>query len=169
MNDNDYMQLALNEAQEAFDAGEIPIGAVLVQDDQVIAVAHNTREQSLNPLHHAEMIVLEEGAKKLKNWRLNDCTLYVTLEPCPMCLGASLQARIGRLVYGAKDDKRRNINERTNGQTHEDTSYQFPSLDNLQEIEGNNHTIKINSGVMRLECVTILQSFFKDKRIKGNI
>src|SRR5688572_28978876 len=100
------MKAALAEAKAAFDAGEVPIGAVLVKNGTTLARAHNTREQSKNPLHHAEIQVLEEAARILGDWRLTDCELYVTVEPCPMCLGALFQARVGKLFFGCYDDKR---------------------------------------------------------------
>lgn len=149
------MQQALEEANLSATAGEIPIGAVLVKDGQIIARAHNTRETSFNPLHHAEILVLEEAGQKLGNWRLNDCTLYVTVEPCPMCLGALLQARVGKLVFGCSDPKRENPSP--NG-------YQFPSLKNENRVNGNNHTLEITGGILGTECANLLKDFFKKRR-----
>lgn len=152
MNDLPHMQEALAEAVKAATEGEIPIGAVLVKEEQIIARAHNTRQTSRNPLHHAEILVLEEAAQKLGDWRLNDYTLYVTVEPCPMCLGALLQARVGKLVFGCADPKR----EKPLSQ-----GYQFPSLKNETHVSGNNHTLEIVGGFLEPECVKLLKDFFK--------
>src|SRR5512142_2640321 len=100
-----FMRLALEEAAAAMDENEAPIGAVIVHDERVIARAHNQREQLRDPTAHAEMIAITQAAGSLGGWRLDDCTLYVTLEPCPMCAGAILQARIPCVVYGAADPK----------------------------------------------------------------
>ena len=101
--DERYMREALAEARLAAAAGEVPVGAVIVYQDRVIARAHNTRETEKNALHHAEVLAIDQACRALGGWRLTDCTLYVTLEPCPMCGGAILNARVGRVVYGAKD------------------------------------------------------------------
>lgn len=98
-----FMKEALAEARLAAEAGEVPVGAVIVRDGTVIARAHNTRETEKNALHHAEVLAIDAACRALGGWRLTDCTLYVTLEPCPMCGGAILNARVGRVVYGAKD------------------------------------------------------------------
>ena len=100
-----YMQMALAEARKAYQRAEVPIGAVVVCNDQVVGRGFNLREQTQDPTSHAEMIALREAAKNEASWRLEDCQLYVTLEPCPMCAGAILQSRIKRLVYGASDPK----------------------------------------------------------------
>src|SRR5436190_13577915 len=100
-----YMRIALAEAEAALAEGEVPVGAVIVQHDRVIAAAHNQREQLRDPTAHAEMIAITQAAEALGSWRLADCTLYVTLEPCPMCAGAIVQARIPTVVYGAADPK----------------------------------------------------------------
>lgn len=98
-----YMNEALAEARLAAEWGEVPVGAVLVRDGEILARAHNTREKEQNALHHAELLAIDEACRKLGSWRLSGCTLYVTLEPCPMCGGAILNARVDRVVYGAKD------------------------------------------------------------------
>jgi tRNA(adenine34) deaminase len=152
------MQEALHEAKLAFDAGEIPIGAVIVRQDQIIARAHNTRQQSRNPLHHAEIIVLEEAAKQIGDWRLNDCTLYVTLEPCPMCLGALFQARVGKLFFGCHDDKR-DVTTFKN-----DLHRIFPNLKDTSELSSNNHSLAISGGILEIQCSKILKDFFASKR-----
>ena len=101
--DEQYMKEALTEARRAAEWGEVPVGAVIVRNGEILARACNTREKEQNALHHAEILVINRACEKLGSWRLSDCTLYVTLEPCPMCGGAILNARIGRVVYGAKD------------------------------------------------------------------
>src|SRR5579872_3511266 len=98
-----WMRLALDEARQAFDEGEVPVGAVIVHGERVIATAHNQRELLRDPTAHAEMLAITQAAEALSSWRLLDCTLYVTLEPCPMCAGAIVQARIPTVVYGATD------------------------------------------------------------------
>ena len=101
----DYMRLALEEAQKAAAEGEIPVGAVLIKDGEVIAAAHNRREADHDPTAHAEMLCMRQAAQALGDWRLRGCTLYVTLEPCPMCAGAMVMSQLGRCVYGAADEK----------------------------------------------------------------
>ena len=101
----DYMRLALEEAQKAAAEGEIPVGAVLIKDGEVIAAAHNRREADHDPSAHAEMLCMRQAAQALGDWRLRGCTLYVTLEPCPMCAGAMVMSQLGRCVYGAADEK----------------------------------------------------------------
>jgi len=140
-----HMQSALAEARLAASKGEVPIGAIIVQNEQVIARAHNLRETTKNPLHHAEILSLEAAAKHLGNWRLEDSIIYVTLEPCPMCLGALLQARVGTLVYGCDDDKLTNESRKS-------------------QVSGNNHTIQIIRGIMKEECSQVLKDFFKARR-----
>ena len=151
MTDIDYMTFALAEARKAADEGEIPIGALLVRKSEIVASGHNVREKSKNPLHHAEMAVLEEGGKRLDNWRLSETTLYVTLEPCLMCLGALLQARVGRLVFGCTDPKRT-------------SAHLFSSLSGQSSITANNHTLQITGGILENECATLLKDFFEGRR-----
>lgn len=158
------MQEALNEARSAFAEGEIPIGAVLVKDNKIICRAHNTREQSKNPLHHAEMILLEEAGKIIGDWRLNDTTLYVTVEPCPMCLGALLQARVGRLVFGCADPKRNILGAAPKGPPSGASgapTFTFPSLAEIKELSGNSHTVEVTGLVLEKECAGLLKKFFK--------
>ena len=100
-----WMRLALEEARKAFDADEVPVGAVLVQDGEVICRAHNRREALHDPTAHAETLCLREGARLLGDWRLRDCTLYVTLEPCPMCAGAMVMSQLGQCIFGAADPR----------------------------------------------------------------
>lgn len=149
MNDTEYMTLALQQAQTAFDLGEVPVGAVIVRDGQVISVGYNRRETDKNALAHAEQIAIDAACRKLGGWRLTNCTLYVTLEPCPMCAGAILNARIDRVVYGANDTK----------------AGAFGSVWNLND-NGLNHRCETVSGVCEQECKQLLQSFFKTLRKK---
>ena len=145
------MQLALAEAEAALAEDEVPIGAVIVHRDRVIASAHNQRETLRDPTAHAEMIAITQAAEALASWRLTGCTLYVTLEPCPMCAGAILQARIDTLVYGATDPKA--------GAVH--TLYQLLSDPRL------NHRPQTVSGVLVRPCGDILTRFFQAQRRLG--
>ena len=143
-----FMREALAEADQAARIGEVPIGAVLVRNDQIIARAHNLRETSGDPTAHAEILALREAAETQRHWRLTGTTLYVTLEPCPMCAGALVQARVERLVYGAADPKA--------GATG--------SLMNLVQDDRLNHRVEVTSGVLATECGTILKEFFRERR-----
>jgi tRNA(adenine34) deaminase len=145
------MRLALGEARQAFDEGEVPIGAIVVHQDQVIAAAHNQREVLRDPTAHAEMIAITQAAEALGSWRLLECTLYVTLEPCPMCAGAIVQARLPAVVYGAADPKA--------GACH--TLYQITADARL------NHQSIVLGGVLADECRAILQEFFAQQRALG--
>ena len=144
----DWMQVALREAQIAFEQGEVPIGAVIVHNGQVIASAHNEREQNNDPTAHAEVLVIQRAAKALGSWRLTDATLYVTLEPCPMCAGAIMQSRLKQLVYGAMDLK--------GGATG--------SVMNVLDYTLWNHRVDVVAGVLEDECSNILKLFFKRLR-----
>ncbi len=146
-----FMKLALEEAAEAFREEEVPIGAVIVHEGRVIARAHNQREALHDPTAHAEMIAITQAAEALQSWRLEDCTLYVTLEPCPMCAGAILQARIPTVVYGATDPKA--------GAVH--------TLFNLLDDSRLNHRCLIVSGVLADPCGAILTEFFQQQRKLG--
>ncbi len=142
------MEEALKEAEKAKMEEEVPIGAVIVKDGKVIAHAHNTREKKQNAIMHAELIAIDKACKKLKSWRLEDCTLYVTLEPCPMCAGAILNARISKVFYGAKDKT---------------------SCDNLFEkilsSQRLNHTCESEQlEEYSKQCSSILTEFFKSRR-----
>jgi len=156
MTDLDAMALALDQAKLAACLGEVPIGAILVRGEQILAQTHNTREQTKNPLHHAEIQALEIAAKAQGDWRLNDCTLYVTLEPCPMCLGALFQARMARLVFGCFDEKRER--EFLPGKNI------IPNLRGLESLTSNNHTLTITGGVIADECAQNLRDFFAERR-----
>ena len=142
------MRLALEEASLAFLEGEVPVGAVLVSEGVIISKAHNTRETSKDPTAHAEIIAIRNGAEKRDSWRLNKTTLYVTKEPCIMCAGAMVNARISRLVYGCKDEKGGAV----------DSLYRLLSDKRL------NHQVEIASGVLEDECVLILKTFFQERR-----
>ncbi|MCC6125988.1 MAG: nucleoside deaminase [Pirellulales bacterium] len=146
-----YMQLALDEAERAFREAEVPIGAVVAQEGRVIAAAHNQREQLHDPTAHAEMIAITQAAEALQSWRLDGCTLYVTLEPCPMCAGAILQARIPLVVYGAADPKA--------GAVH--------SLYRLLDDPRLNHRCEVIAQVLADRCGRILSRFFQDQRRLG--
>lgn len=142
------MRIALEEADAAAAEGEAPIGAVLVCDGEVVARGRNARESAADPTAHAEMIAVREGARTLGRWRLSDCTLYVTLEPCPMCAGALVNARIGRLVYGAADPKAGAVG----------TLYNLSADDRL------NHRYDVTWGVLADECSAVLKDFFGEIR-----
>jgi tRNA(adenine34) deaminase len=146
-----YMQQALREAEQAFREDEVPVGAVIVHNDRVIGAAHNQREQLRDPTAHAEMIAITQAAESLKSWRLDGCTLYVTLEPCPMCAGAMLLARIPLLVYGATDPKAGAVD----------------SLFHLLNDPRLNHRVQVVPHVMAIECGQILSRFFQGKRQLG--
>ena len=148
MTDYDYMRLALDEAAIAYKDGEIPIGAVLVYKGTVIARAHNLRETNTDATAHAELIVIQEACQKLARWRLTGCSLYVTIEPCPMCAGAIVNSRISRVVYGAPDYKGGGVE----------------SLFNILTHPGLNHEPEILSGLMEDECRQIMKDFFKERR-----
>jgi tRNA(adenine34) deaminase len=145
------MRLALAEAEQAFASDEVPIGAVIVRGGRVLAAAHNQREQLKDPTAHAEMIAITQAAAGLGDWRLDDCTLYVTLEPCPMCAGAILQARIPVVVYGAADPKAGAVN----------TLYKLLSDPRL------NHRCEVVAGVLVEPCGAILTRFFQQQRKLG--
>ncbi|KKB33332.1 tRNA adenosine(34) deaminase TadA [Bacillus thermotolerans] len=146
--DEFYMNLAIEEAKKAADLGEVPIGAIVVLDGEVIAAAHNLRETSQNAVTHAELLAIQDACKRAGSWRLEGAELYVTLEPCPMCSGAILLSRIERVVYGAKDPK----------------AGCAGTLMNLLEDERFNHQSEVVSGVMEEECGSMLSSFFKEIR-----
>ncbi len=143
-----HMQQALAEARAAAAAGEVPIGAVLVHDGKILARSGNRTIRDNDPTAHAEIIVLREAARVLGNYRLADTTLYVTIEPCSMCAGAMIQARVPRLVYGADDPKGGAVR----------TCFQILSDARL------NHQVEVTSGVLAADCAAIIQSFFSERR-----
>ena len=142
------MRLALREAEAALAEDEVPIGAVIVHDDRVIGSAHNQREQLRDPTAHAEMLAITQAAGALSNWRLDGCTLYVTLEPCPMCAGAVVLARMPRVVYGAADPKAGAV----------------ATLYRLLDDPRLNHRAEVIAGVLAKPCGEILSRFFQQKR-----
>lgn len=148
--DEYFMELALAEAQKAAAIGEVPIGAIVVHDNQVIGRAHNLRETSKNAVTHAELMAIQQSCEHMDNWRLENTTIYVTLEPCPMCAGAILQSRIPRVVYGARDIKA--------GCVH--------SLYNLLNDARFNHECEVTEGVLAQQCGAILTQFFQDLRAR---
>lgn len=146
-----WMRLALEQARAAFAVDEVPIGAVVVHGGRVIAEGYNQREQLSDPTAHAEMIAITQAAQALGSWRLLDCTLYVTLEPCPMCAGAIVQARIPTVVYGTTDPKA--------GACH--------TLYRITEDARLNHRATVIGGILQPECQAILREFFEQQRAKG--
>jgi len=150
--DKELMQIAIKEAKFAEENGDVPIGAVVVYKNQIIGKAYNQREQLQDPTAHAEIIALTQAAAFIESWRLHGCTMYVTLEPCPMCAGALVLARIDRLVYGCDDPKTGAIK----------------SLYNIVNDERLNHIINVTSGVLAEECSGLLQHFFRRRRIENN-
>ncbi len=149
MKDNVYwMKTALNLARKAESIGEVPIGALIVKDGMIIGRGFNQRESRNDPSAHAEMIAIRQAARKLNAWRLTGTTLYVTLEPCPMCMGAILLARVDRLVFGCPDPK----------------AGAAGSLYNLADDTRFNHRVELASGIMSAECSEILSSFFRKLR-----
>ncbi len=146
--DYDFMGLALEEARAAAAEGEAPIGAVVVCDGEIVSRARNRRECDTDPTAHAELIAVREASRRLGRWRLSDCTVYVTLEPCPMCAGALVNARIGRLVYGAADPKAGAVG----------------SLLDLSADARLNHRYPVTWGVRAEECSALLKEFFRSIR-----
>jgi tRNA(adenine34) deaminase len=151
VNDESLMRLALAQAERAAARGEVPVGAVAVMDGEVIASAYNRKESDGDPTAHAELLALRQAAKRLGNWRLIDVTLYSTLEPCPMCAGAMIQARLGRLVYGARD-----LRFGADG-----------SVVDIMTAPGFNHRVAITRGVLEHEAAALLQQFFRELRVAG--
>lgn len=149
--DERFMRLALAEAEQAFQDDETPVGAIITRHGRVIASAHNQRERLRDPTAHAEMIAITQAAQSLESWRLEDCTLYVTLEPCPMCAGAILQARVPRVVFGALDPK----------------AGAAQSLFRLLNDPRLNHRCQVMSGTLAEPCGEILSSFFRKQRAAG--
>lgn len=148
--DEVYMRRALREAEEAFEIGEVPIGAALVLDGAVIAAAHNLREAQHDATAHAELLVIRQACAALGRWRLTGGTLYVTVEPCPMCAGALVMSRIARVVYGVPDSKAGAVE----------------SLFNIVGHPALNHRVEVTAGVLEDECRALLQHFFQARRQK---
>ncbi len=148
MNDEYFMSLAIKEAEAAFDEGEVPVGAVLVKGNEIIASTHNRKEEHNDPTAHAELNIIREGTLKARDWRLTEMTLYVTKEPCVMCAGAMINARLGRLVFGCRD-------ERFGAVTSRLQLVNDPAL---------NHEVRVLADVLEEECAEILKRFFKMRR-----
>jgi tRNA(adenine34) deaminase len=149
MDDEIFMRMALEEAEEAGRTGEVPVGAILVKEDRVIARDHNRSIGLNDPTAHAEVLVLRKGGEALRNYRLRDTVLYVTAEPCPMCVCAMIHGRISRLVFGTLEPK-------------------FGAVESkLKLLEGNlfNHTFRVERGVLERECADVLKHFFKERRV----
>lgn len=147
---NKFMHYALNEARKSYRKDEIPVGAVIVKDGKIIARGHNLKETKKDTTNHAEIIAIKKASKKLNSWRLTGCTMYVTLEPCTMCAGALIQARLDKVVIGTMDEK---------------TGACGSVLNVLQDYKFN-HSVDVEKGIMETECKEILQSFFKKLREK---
>ena len=148
MTDTEYMMLALEEARKAEEEGEIPIGALVVYRDLIIAAAHNEKEGTHDPTAHAEITVLRKAARFLGTWRLTGASLYVTIEPCPMCAGALLNARVTRLIYGSPNPQYGAVDSRF----HLTSSFAL------------NHTVEVTSGILQKECQALVDEFFRRRR-----
>ena len=148
MNKEHFMKEALKEAKKAYKKLEVPVGVVIVKDDKIIARAYNQKEEKNSPIKHAEIIAIEKACKKLNNWRLNDCEMYVTLEPCSMCAGAIINSRIKKIYIGAMEHNSGACGSK---------------LNLLQDYEFETE-VEMETGVMHDECQKILKSFFKDIR-----
>jgi len=146
--DEKYMRMALEEAEKAGQSGEIPVGAVLVKGDRVIAKDHNRCIELSDPTAQAEIFALRKGGEILRNYRLNETVMYVTVEPCPMCVSAMVHGRISRLIFGALEPKYGAVESK------------FRLLND----NGLNHTVKVDRGILERECAEILKAFFKDRR-----
>jgi tRNA(adenine34) deaminase len=146
-----YMKEALKQAKKAYKLGEVPIGCVIVQEDKIIARGYNRRNTDKNTLAHAEITAINRASKKLGDWRLEECTLYVTLEPCQMCAGAIIQSRIPRVVIGCMNPK----------------AGCGGSILNILEMPQFNHQAQVVRGVLEAECSEILQTFFRELRIRN--
>ena len=143
-----FMKEALKQAQKAYDKLEVPVGAVIVKDGKIIARAYNQKEEKNDTTNHAEILAIKKASKKLNSWRLLDCDMYVTLEPCSMCAGALIQSRIRKVYIGAKDEK----------------TGACGSVLNLLEDYKFNHKVEIECGILKDECETLLKKFFKKLR-----
>lgn len=145
MNEEEYMKIALNEAKKAYNKLEVPVGAIIVKDGKIIAKAYNEKEKRKDTTKHAEILAIQKASKKLKTWRLYDCDMYVTLEPCSMCAGALIQARIRKVYIGTMDEK----------------TGACGSVLNLLEDFKFNHKVEVQYGICKNDCEKILKDFFK--------
>ncbi len=143
-----YMKEALKQAQKAYEQKEIPVGAVIVKDNKIIARAYNQKEKKNDTTKHAEIIAIQKASKKLKAWRLTDCEMYVTLEPCSMCAGALIQSRIKKVYIGTMDQKTGSCG----------------SVLNLLQDYKFNHIVEVETGILQQECEELLKKFFKELR-----
>lgn len=148
MNEEEYMKIALNEAKKAYNKLEVPVGAIIVKDGKIIAKAYNEKEKRKDTTKHAEILAIQRASKKLKTWRLYDCDMYVTLEPCSMCAGALIQARIRKVYIGTMDEK----------------TGACGSVLNLLEDYKFNHKVEVQYGICKNDCEKILKDFFKNLR-----
>ena len=149
--DQRYMKIAIDQAAIAEENGDVPIGCIIVYENQIIAKAYNQRQQLNDPTAHAEIIALTQAAEFIGNWRLHGCCIYVTLEPCPMCAGALVLARLDRLVYGCDDPKTGAVK----------------SLYNITTDERLNHRLEVTTGVLADECSAQLNGFFQKRRVEN--
>jgi len=148
-----YMRMALREAERAAEAGEVPCGAIIVKDGQILGKAHNQTELLKDPTAHAEILAITQAAAALENWRLTDAVMYVTKEPCPMCAGAIVLARLKKVVWAVDDPKRGGARSK------------FEILDHADL----NHRVEIQTGVLEAECKSLLQGFFRERRAENKI
>lgn len=148
MNEEEYMKIALNEAKKAYNKLEVPVGAIIVKDGKIIAKAYNEKEKRKDTTKHAEILAIQRASKKLKTWRLYDCDMYVTLEPCSMCAGALIQSRIRKVYIGTMDEK----------------TGACGSVLNLLEDFKFNHKVEVEYGICKNDCEKILKDFFKNLR-----
>lgn len=148
--DEKFMKQAIKQAQKAYEQEEIPVGAVIVKDNKIIARAYNKKEQKQDTTNHAEIIAIQKASKKLKTWRLTDCKMYVTLEPCSMCAGALIQARLKKVYIGTMDEKTGSCG----------------SVLNLLQDYTFNHKVEVQTGILQEECESLLKKFFKELRQK---
>ncbi len=146
--DEKYMNIALDEAVKSYKKGDVPVGAIIVYKNKIIAKAHNCKEQNKNAIEHAEILAISQACKKLNTWHLEECTIYVTLEPCLMCAGALIQSRIGKLVFATENEKFGYVG----------------SISNILNNKNNNHHPFIISGICKEKSQKLLKAFFKDKR-----
>jgi tRNA(adenine34) deaminase len=153
MTDEKYMKEALKQAKKAYLLGEVPIGCVIVYQDKIIGRGYNRRNTNKTTLAHAELTAINKASKGMGDWRLEDCTIYITLEPCQMCAGAIVQARIKRAVIGTMNPK----------------AGCGGSILNLLQMEEFNHQVEITIGVLKKECTQVLQTFFKELRIRNKM
>lgn len=145
-----YMKEALKQAKKAYKKGEIPVGAIIVKDNKIIARAYNEKEYKFDTTKHAEILAIQKASKKLKSWRLTDCDMYVTLEPCSMCAGALIQSRIRKVYIGTMDEK----------------TGACGSVLNLLKDYTFNHQVEVETNILQSECEQLLKSFFKEIRTK---